>query len=446
MLPERRRRSLLGIAGTLLALVAACAGPAVPTGPTSSTTTSGPSPTAATTSTTTTSTSTSTTTTIPLPPARAWEVPAAGIPTSPRSADWASRIWNHADAFDRNLSIEFGLDEPSNDYSIPVYSTAGATTAARIFRRPPELWNGHWDIGVGDTVPWNPTWLPSDGNDGFIVIVDPATGREWDIWALSTPAFNPEFLDQDDCLDDDASVDAGYDPGVHLCAAAVSIIRRPDGSVADTRTYRGNYPPPSGAGLQNTAGLATPAEVQSGAIRHALKLMVSPVLSMTGPACPPDVTSPDDPRVGTTCGLAIAPASKHERVYEVGSATALARMVPHGTRTVLDMTDAQIEAWLTSRGYTGRLRETARIFAVALRDYGMIQTDSTGGPALIQVSGGRNPSVAAAWRALGIADDGSRLLDGLMTADNLRVLAPPVNRCGGVVTTRACWADDIWYP
>jgi hypothetical protein len=120
-------------------------------------------------------------------------------------------------------------------------------------------------------------------------------------------------------------------------------------------------------------------------------------------------------------------------------------MVPHGTRFVLDLSDAEITAWLDGRGYRGRLRETARVFAVALRDYGLIQTDSTGGPAIIQVAGGRNPEIAAGWRALGITDDGSTLLDGLMTRDNIRVLAPAKNRCEGRVSRLACWASDTGY-
>src|SRR5690606_21931808 len=54
----------------------------------------------------------------PDPSLRAWETPARQIATSNRSADWARRYWNHADEFDKNWSIEFGFDEPSNDYSV----------------------------------------------------------------------------------------------------------------------------------------------------------------------------------------------------------------------------------------------------------------------------------------------------------------------------------------
>jgi hypothetical protein len=157
------------------------------------------------------------------------------------------------------------------------------------------------------------------------------------------------------------------------------------------------------------------------------------------------VTSPDDPRVGTTCGISVAPAGIFERLYTNSSPAELADMVPAGTRLVVDRTDAQIAAWLDARGYTGRLRETARVFAVALRDYGLIQTDTTGGPAVIQVAGARNPQIAAGWRALGIVGDGAHLLDGLITRDSLRVLSAATNHCNGTLTHLGCWADETGY-
>jgi hypothetical protein len=367
------------------------------------------------------------------------------VPTSPRSQVGAQRYFDHADEFDPYWTIEFGFGAPSNDYSIPLYSAADATTVARVFQRPPDDWNGRFDIRIGDTIPWNPTWRPSDGNDGFMVIIDPSTGHEWDIWALSTPDFHPEYLKQTECLDEDDNVDAGYDLTGDLCAAAVVRIARPDGQLADVRTYRGNYPWAGGGGLQNSAGLATPEEVASGAIRHALKFMVSGTLAMTGPACPADVTTPDDPRVGTTCGISVAPAGIFERLYTHSTPAQLSNMVPAGTRLVVDRTDAQIDAWLDARGYTGRLRETARIFAVARRDYGLIQTDTTGGPAVIQVAGARNPDIAAGWRGLGITGDGAHLLDGLITRDSLRVLSAATNRCDGALSHLGCWAEDTGY-
>jgi hypothetical protein len=408
--------------------------------------------TTSTSSTTTSSTTTSSTTapppTVPSAAARgplaAWATPAAQVPTSPRSAEWAARYGAYADLLDHQFSVQFGFAPAGTDYSMPVYSAADATTVARVFRRP-EAWSGRFDIPVGSTIPWNPSWLPADGNDGFLLIVDPATGREWDVWALSTPSFDRPYLKQSECSYQMDSMALGYDPSADLCAAAVTVISTPEGAPADLRLYRGNYPAAGGGGLPNTAGLATPAEVAAGVIPHALKFGVSWELSMSGPTCPTDVTTPDDPRVGTTCGVSVAPAGQFESGSVDSTPEQLARMVPDGTRLVVDLSDRDIDAWLDARGYTGELRRTARIFAVALRDYGLIQTSSTGGPAIIQLSGARNPATAQAWRDLGIVGVGSDLLDRLFLPDRLRVLEPATNQCASGPSHLWCWASATGY-
>jgi len=388
---------------------------------------------------------------------RVWEVPAAEIPTSPSSDKWAERIWLYSDDNKTfHPSIETGVDEmPSNDYSIPLYCADQATTTARIFERP--SWPGSFESGTA--IPWNPKWLPSDGRDGFMVIVDPASGKEWDIWALSTPQFHPsDYLPQLTCALDLQNQLDGFNSDESLCAAALMVVSNPSGDVVDVRTYRGNFPPANGVGLQNTAGLTTPNEVAAGRIPHALKFAVGRQASMTGPPCSADVTSPDDPRIGTECGVSVAPAGKHEAAsatssrtpckVRVSESTCLGGMIPAGTRWVVDVTDAEIDTWLDERGYTGRLRETARVFAVALRDFGSIQSDTTGGPANWQVAGGADAETARAWRELGVTQKvGDTLLDGLITREDIRVLATPTNHCAeGGDSQLACWAYDITYP
>lgn len=397
---------------------------------------------------------------LPLPPSpRAWEVPASRIATSPSSDKWADRIWLYADdEATFHPTIETGVDDkPSNDYSIPIYCADQATISARIYQRP--NWPAKFGTELGAAIPWNPAWRPADGRDGLVVIVDPATGKEWDIWALSSPQFHPlGYLPQHTCALDLDNQLAGFDSDSSLCAASVRVVTEPDGDIADVRSYGGNFPPASGVGLQNTAGLTTPAEVASGRIPHALKFAVGRQASMTGPPCPPDVTSPDDPRVGTTCGVAVAPAGKHEAASHQSTAapcevkpraaSCLGGMIPEGTRWVVAVTDAEIDGWLDERGYTGRLRETARIFAVALRDFGSIQTDTTGGPATWQVAGGADKETAAAWRELGLTQEvAETLLDGLVTRERIRVLEPPINHCAeGGDSRLACWAASISYP
>jgi len=278
-----------------------------------------------------------------------------------------------------------------------------------------------------------------------MIITNPTTGEEWDMWALSTPTYVPGTVSQVECTVDLADAATGFNATTDLCAASANEITTPEGKVADTRTYTGNFPAADGGGIQNSAGLTTPKEVASGSIKHAMRFAVGPELSMTGPVCPTDVTTPDDPRVGSTCGLAVAPAGQFENGGTDSDTAALQDMVPEGTRLVINNTDAQIDAWLDQRGYTGTLRQTARTFAVALRDYGLIETDTTKGPATIGASGGRNPETAAGWRSLGIADDGTHLLDGLVTASNIQVLEPTTNQCAGGSSHIFCWASSTGY-
>jgi hypothetical protein len=79
------------------------------------------------------------------------------------------------------------------------------------------------------------------------------------------------------------------------------------------------------------------------------------------------------------------------------------------------------------------------VFAKALRDYGAIVVD-TGGVSNIQVAGAHNPKAKEIWSSLGIKAEGdSSLLDGLMTATNMYVVAPPMNNCiDGTRSTYFC--------
>ena len=72
---------------------------------------------------------------------------------------------------------------------------------------------------------------------------------------------------------------------------------------------------------------------------------------------------------------------------------------------------------------------TARIFAVALRDYGWIISDTTCWDSSMAVEGVANPSARERWKALGITNpttDGATLLDGLITSESqVRTLNAP---------------------
>jgi hypothetical protein len=106
------------------------------------------------------------------------------------------------------------------------------------------------------------------------------------------------------------------------------------------------------------------------------------------------------------------------------------KTVPDGMRFALNITDADITKWLDSRAYTGRLRETARIFAVALRDYGFIIAETGCGGTHIETDSALYGNAAILWQNLGITKDGTNtpkknLIAGLITTQNLYVVNPP---------------------
>ena len=99
-------------------------------------------------------------------------------------------------------------------------------------------------------------------------------------------------------------------------------------------------------------------------------------------------------------------------------------------RFALHISDAEITSWLDNKGYTGVLRDTARTFAKAWRDYGAIVAETGGYGIGIETDGLIGPAKNT-WAELGIVDDGStqpfgNLLDGLITEQRLYVVKPPV--------------------
>ena len=171
------------------------------------------------------------------------------------------------------------------------------------------------------------------------------------------------------------------------------------------------------------------------------------VNTMFGPEC--SSTDRVDPnKFGVTCGSAVAPAGQFEKVNGVNQ-TGLARTdtVPEGTRFALMVSDADIDAWIVSRGYTGARATTARIMAVSLRDYGWFITDSSSVGAGFTLSGAANSETKNKWAALGLTDESDRsLLLGLFTPERLTVIVPPTNICAdGSPSAFYCWASSTSY-
>ncbi len=382
----------------------------------------------------------------PYAPTAAWNVPVCDLQPWAHSDAYAERFWKFSfdrdadpdvdDPRRRNHDILFGL-EAENDFALPVYDAADATTTRRVRTRAG--WGGT-NLAPTDRVPWNPAWKAMRGSDASLVILDHNTGQEWDLWGVVQADAWGLYNDSQCWLHAD-----GYSATTDLCVGSAHQVTDPAGTPIDFRTYGGNHPS-RGVQIQHYAMLTEPEEVEAGEIRHALMMGVSNTLF--GPLCTTEERGTD--AAGSTCGFALAPAGGLEwgvpwKPSPHSEQVQRERAIPEGMRLALRLTDAEIAAWLDERGYTGRLRETARIFAVALRDYGWMITD-TGGSAPWSVSGGANPETAAKWRALGIEGNGRDLLHGLVTRERLWVVEPATNQCAeGTTSQDGCRAGATGY-
>ncbi len=390
-----------------------------------------------------------TTTPPPTPPvvgfSTVWNTPVSAL--KPGNQEWADRLCQYGDVWgscgDRWTAEMMG--PAGNDYSIPIYDVSTATTTMKVRRKNAALWNGIFNIAPSAALPWNPIdWVPSRGKDGYMIVRDSQTGHEWGFWNVSWWNHQTEVNHNLHCdpiiggslVNLPAPLGVGYDPNTMLCAASAFQVTDPQGRPVDTRTWPGNYPGATGGGWPIGQLVVTPDQVKSGSIRHALHFYSAN--TMDGPECAPSQRH----LIGISCGGAIAPAGQLEKGNYDGQA--LAHQVPEGARFSLDLTDAQIESWLTSRGYTGKLRSTARTIAVALRDYGWFLGDSSPTSAFWVFDS--SPTARTGWRELGIQGDGKDLLRGLVKPDNIKAWAPPTMTCAdGTKSQWYCFAVDGSY-
>jgi hypothetical protein len=257
---------------------------------------------------------------------------------------------------------ERGLNLGLEDYTYPVYF---AEDAAGVF--PVDA------AGNLDEIPWNPQWRAAPGRDGQVIVLAVVKARRANLVMVS--------------------VGTGTEDG--------HPVIEPTDEPADYRTYEGGFPPSRGVGIQYLAMLVRPEEIRAGVIAHALSM---PIPEPSGETF-------------------VAPATKLEFPDHD-------RGIPEGTRFFLDVTDAELDDWIDQLPdeLSSDTIRSARIVAVALRDYGFIVTD-TAGAAFLQFEA--MVSAGDEWERIGFGDqriDRLRyprdLLDGLVTADRLRVLVP----------------------
>jgi len=358
----------------------------------------------------------------PFSPEVAWNRPVTDFGRSVKYDQYAERFWKYGGYGGwEDPSLRGLLYLEMRNYAVPIYDARLATGTKRAyfagFGYPPSP-------GFSVEVPWNDSWKPAPGNDAQMLIMNPDTGEQWTIWLYMVN--NPST-----CLGL-ANLASGFTPFTDLCVGGAGKLANEDGTDGDYRTWNSTLVE-RGMGLPKLALVTTPYEVQQGKIEHALEMTV--FNSMFGPPC--SDAEVDTPAAGSTCGFYLPPATRVE--WAEGPVTGCGennqpdtpavreKTVPHGMRFALDITDDDIEAWLDERGYADPLRTTARVFAVALRDYGWMVAETGCYGTSIEVDGMINPDAAKIWKSLGVEDNpkAGEMLYGLVTEDNIYVVNPP---------------------
>lgn len=311
-------------------------------------------------------------------------------------------------------------------YSVPIYDVADANTTIRVYQvNWSKAQQSFGNVPTGVSIPWNRDWKPGTLNDRTMCVVNYKTGQTWEIWVAYEPI--SACLDWPWQPNSRAGVwnTSQYAMGAAGVMTYKNLFTAVDGQTISMR----------GMGINKLALVTRADEVASGEIKHALELTIAN--PMFGPqyASPPIGNS--GVGAGITKGFYMKPATRLEHLNPatlgLGGVTSVAitdaermKTVPSGMRFALHISDAGISAWLDSRGYKGAKRETARIFAVALREYGAIIAETGGYGIGIETDGFMNPKTKAKWEALGLVDDHTdypegNLLDGLITENRLYV-------------------------
>lgn len=262
-----------------------------------------------------------------------WNIPVAGLPLHPESKKYADFLW--ADFNGRLPELNF------RKYTFPVYDATKATDQYVIKDK------NNWGNLNGKTVPFNPSWLPNAGTDAQAIILDPATGREWNLWDMVVDTAGKQITVGNGNLCPGDYFTNNWDNKATKCTGS------------------------RGVGINYLAMLVRPWEIEKGVIEHALSM----------------------PIIGTSGSFYVAPATKLEHPGKVGT-------IPEGMRFALKATDKEIDDFIA--GYptlSAQKKRAIKIIFVALRDYGWFVTDTAGGHTLHFEA---PESAQAEWERLGV--------------------------------------------
>jgi hypothetical protein len=236
----------------------------------------------------------------------------AKVPRHPESAKFAKFLWTDFAGAIPELNFR--------KYTYAVYDAAKATGWYTV-----KDLNG-WGNLNGKTVPWNPLWAQNAGTDAQAIILDAATGTEWNLWQMvvNNTAKTITVGNGNKC------------PGDYRTNNWDNRLTKCTGS--------------RGAGINYLACLVRPWEIEQGKIEHALSMPIK----------------------GTSGQFFVAPATKLEHPGKVGT-------IPEGMRFALAVTYAEIDAYVASlTTLRAEIKRAVKIVLVALKDYGWFITDTAG--------------------------------------------------------------------
>jgi len=269
----------------------------------------------------------------PYGPKAPWNIPVANVPRHPESAKFASALW--ADFAGAIPELNF------RKYTYAVYDAAKATARYTI-----KDLNG-WGNLNGKTVPWNPLWQQNAGTDAQAIILDAASGTEWNLWQIV-----PDHVAKTLTIGN-----GNLCPGDYFTNNWDNKLTKCVGS--------------RGAGINYLACLVRPWEIEKGIIEHALSMPIR----------------------GTSGQFFVAPATKLEHPGKVGP-------IPEGMRFALNVSYAEIDAYVATLSTLRMQNQRAiKIILRALKDYGWFITDTSGG-AHLQFEAPE--SAQAEWERIGV--------------------------------------------
>lgn len=263
----------------------------------------------------------------------------------------------------------------------------------------------------GTSIPFNALWASGEpllascsevatggpsGSDAQIIVVEKATGKEWDLWRVYVDVANKKV-----CINNGSVV-------------GTEIDRTEPGNVtANIYTKNNGWKPSRGIGINYLLGLVVPEEITAGEINHALSMPSSSIAKT----------------------FYLPPATKLEHSASVEPNN---HPIPEGARFYLSVFDSiyngvtgfatpeeALDAFIAWKhaSKSAQIKAFIKIVGVALFKFGWFITDTSGAAGWQFES---RKSAGTLWTALGIDFNTSTIqncLDGL--------IIPPINNGDG---------------